>query len=343
MAQQSELDRLRSAWRALAGEIKGEGWRTIPIEQGGSRQLLAGRHFPGNMEAILIGFRTIHLPPDGQLPEGLGFHVEQVKHEIPGFSHKWIALSRQPVGSQDMFARMAEDIVGMLKRYGNVDDQTLFQLFLGRIKAWQDFMHQAKSDVLGLDEEVGLAGELRFLKLLLESGLPAAMVIEAWQGPLGGLHDFWLGSGVIEVKSTVATHGFPATVSSLEQLDSSLVSNLFLVGIRFMLDAGGITLPELVDQIACGLDDKPDAKGKFESLLLRAGFLRAFSSRYKRRFLHSDTKILLVDRGFPALTRDNVNPAIRKVRYELDLDLISIPSVELYQALEKLRVIMQWN
>ena len=338
MAQQSEFDRLRTAWRALAGEGRAEGWRTIPIEPNGPRRLLVGRHFPGNEEAILVGFNSVHLPPDGQLPRGQGFRVERVRHEISGNAHAWIALSRQPAGRLDIFARMAQDIVGMLDAYGHVVEQTLFQLFLGRIEAWQEFMHQAKAEVLGPEAEIGLIGELYFLKSLLERGLPAATAIDSWQGPLDGLHDFLLGFGAIEVKSTVATQGFPATVGSLEQLDASLVSPLFLAGVRFVLDAGGMTLPETVGGIVCRLGEKADARGRLESLVLRAGFLWAFSDRYRRRFSLADTRILLVDGTLPALTRNTVNSAIRKARYELDLDLVIAPDVGMGQALEELGV-----
>lgn len=340
MAQQSEFDRLQTAWRALAGDGVTEGWRTIPIEPLGAHRLLAGRHFPGNEEAILVGFNSVHLPPDGQLPQGQGFRVERVRHKISGDAHAWIALSRQPVGSLDMFARMAEDVVGMLEDYRHVEDQTLFQLFLGRIKAWQEFMHQARAEILGPEAETGLVGELCFLKSLLERGLPAATALDGWHGPLDGLHDFLFGLGAIEVKSTVATHSFPATVGSLEQLDASLVSPLFLAGVRLVSDASGTTLPAIIDDILRGLEDKPEARGRFESLVLRAGFLRAFSDRYRRRFALADTRILLVDGVFPALTRNNVNPAIRKARYELDLDLVSVPDVGMDRALEELGVLI---
>jgi hypothetical protein len=340
MAQQSEFDRLQTAWRALAGEGITEGWRTIPIEPTGAHRLLAGRHFPGNEEAILVGFNSVHLPPDGQLPQGQGFRVERVRHKISGDAHAWIALSRQSVGSLDMFARMAEDVVGMLEVYGHVDDQTLFQLFLGRIKAWQEFMHQARAEVLGPEAETGLAGELCFLKSLLETGLSAARALDGWQGPLDGLHDFLLGLGAIEVKSTVATHGFPATIGSLEQLDASLVSPLFLAGVRLVSNDGGMTLQEIIDDILHGLGDSPDAQGKFESLVLRAGFLRAFSDRYRRRFSLVDTRIVLIDEDFPALTQNNVNPAIRKARYEMDIDLVTAPHIGVGQALEELGVLI---
>ena len=336
MAQRNELDRLRSAWRALAGQSQAEGWCTIPIASSGARQLLAGRHFPGNEEAILVGFNSIHMPPDRQLPQGKGFQVAGMKYKIPGDDHAWISLSRQPIGSLDMFARMAEDIVSMLDAYKHVDDQTLFQLFLDRVKAWQEFMHQARAEVLGPEAEIGLVGELSFMRLLFEKGVPAASILDSWQGPLNGLHDFILGFGAIEVKSTVASNGFPATIGSLEQLDASLVGPLFLAGVRFVLDGSGMTLPKVVDDIVCRLGDHPETKAKFESLVLRAGFLRAFSDLYNRHFAHSDTRLLSVDDKFPALTRHNINPAIRKAWYELDLDLVSAHDVRVEMALEEL-------
>ncbi|AUG55278.1 PD-(D/E)XK motif protein [Thalassospira marina] len=339
MALQSEFDRLQTAWRALASDGVTEGWRTIPIELLGPQRLLAGRHFPGNEEAVLVGFNSVRLPLEGQLPQGQGFRVERIKHKISDVSHTWIALSRQPVGSLDMFARMAEDVVGMLEVYRHVEDQVLFQLFLGRIKAWQEFMHQARAEVLGPEAETGLAGELCFLKSLLETGLPATTVLDGWHGPLNGLHDFLFGLGAIEVKSTVATLGFPATIGSLEQLDASLVTPLFLAGVRLVLDPGGMTLPAIIDDILRELEDKPEARGKFESLVLRTGFLRAFSDRYRRRFALADIRILLIDGAFPALTRNNVNPVIRKVRYELDLDLVSASDVGMDCAFEQLGVL----
>ena len=99
----------------------------------------------------------------------------------------------KPAGGLDMFARMAEDILDMLAAYGNMDDQTLFQLFLGRIKAWQEFMYEGRAEVLGPEAEIGLAGELCFLRLLLERGVPDMAVLDGWQGPLNGLHDFLVG------------------------------------------------------------------------------------------------------------------------------------------------------
>jgi hypothetical protein len=339
MVLQNDLERLRSAWRALSGDDQTEGWRTIPIEHSGSCHLLAGRHFPGNEEAILIGFSSFHVPPSSHLPQGQGFSVEKVKHEIPGGFHEWVSLSRKSAGSLDMFLRMAEDIIGMLRTYYHAGDPILFHMFLGRIKAWQEFMQRGRTDVLSPEAEVGLFGELMVLKMLIERYLSAPAALESWHGPLDGLHDFLIGHGAVEVKSTVATNGFPVTVGSLEQLDGTLVTPLFLVGIRLSLASPGKTLPELVSALANLFDNFPDTKVSFESMVLKAGFLWAFSDHYKRRFVHIETKFLPVMEDFPALTRNNVNAAIRKVRYEMDMDLACIPEVGLEQVLKELGVI----
>ncbi|MBF0416400.1 MAG: PD-(D/E)XK motif protein [Magnetococcales bacterium] len=338
MAQQNDISSLQTAWRALAGENEQGGWQTISIEPHGSLHLLAGRHFPGNEEAILVGFNAIHVPPDSQLPQGHGFCVKRVKHETPSHANVWISLARQAGGSLDMFSRMAEDVIGMLRNCVHCDDQILLQLFIGRIEAWQEFMHQGRALVLGPEAEVGLVGELFFLKLLMERGLSATAIMDGWQGPLDGLHDFLIGSGAIEVKSTVTVQGFPATVGSLEQLDPSLVQPLFLAGIRLALNSSGKTLPEIVAILSSLLDGMPEAKAKFKTLMLKAGFFAAFSDRYKRLFSHVETRVLLVNGEFPVLTRGNVNTAIRKVCYEMDLDLIGNPGMVLDRVFETLEV-----
>ena len=78
-------DSLRSAWRALEDSSRGDGWRTIPIETVGPYRILAGRHFQGGEESLLVGFTPTGIAIDsGPLPRGRGFRVESVKEEMPG-------------------------------------------------------------------------------------------------------------------------------------------------------------------------------------------------------------------------------------------------------------------
>lgn len=340
MGRQTEHP-LQAAWRALALE-KGpaaEGWRTIPIGAAGPCRVLAGRRFRGGEEALLIGFGAAGIAVDeGRLPHGRGFRVESVKDEIPGDLRTWVALARQPAGNAGLFTRMADDVLGLLRFHAG-GDAVLFQLFTGRIRAWQAFMERGRDEVLGATAEVGLVGELLFLEQLLDAGVSGTVAVGSWRGPLDELHDFVLGVGAMEVKASVASGEFPAVVGSLDQLDDSCVQPLFLVGVKLALDASGRTLPAIVNDVGDRLRRDPAAYAGFEDLVLDAGFLVAVGDRYHRHFRHVGTTILPVGSEFPRLTRGNVPRAIRDARYEIDLDLVGVQETRLDKALTELHVI----
>ncbi len=339
MALQSKREELLTAWRALAGNLSVEGWSTIPVGHGGPCQILAGRRFPENEEALLVGFGSVRIPPIEQLPQGRGFLVSRAVLSGEGDNRIWIALSRQSAGRLDLFSMMTEDVVSTLDALRDTDDERLFHVFLARIRAWQDFMRHGGDGLLTPDAEVGLFGELELLHEIISVGLPATVSIEAWQGPLDGIQDFVLGTGAIEVKSTVSPTGFPATVGSLDQLDDSLLQPLFLAGIRLVMTPSGKTLPDQVSHLRNLMHTEPSALDTFRSRLLHAGFLDTASDHYTRRFLRVGQRILQVSGGFPRLIRANVPIEIKKARYEIDLDLISTVDVGIAQVLQQLRVI----
>jgi hypothetical protein len=227
---------------------------------------------------------------------------------------------------------MAGDVVGLLESCSSSSEERLFGLFLSRIRAWQDFMGLDHRGVLGPEAETGLYGELVVLREIVGTGIPAACAIEAWQGPLNGLHDFSWGSGAIEVKTTVSVNVFPARVGSLEQLDPSLKQPLYLVGVRLAVSSTGRTLPESVGMLRDRLAGDPPTLSVFENRLLHAGYLDARVDNYTRRFETVGIIVFEVTGSFPGLTRCKVDAAIRQAHYELDLDVLHVPVVPLAQA-----------
>ena len=339
MALPTESQDLLSAWRALAGDTENPGWRTIPVATDSACRLMAGRHFPDNAEALLVNFPSIRLPPPDRLPQGRGFGVARAELGVAeGGSGAWVALSRQPSGTLDLFSLMANDIISTVQA-SSAADEGLFQLFLARIRAWQDFMGRDGGLVLAAEAEVGLFGELAMLGDLLDAGVPARIVVESWRGPADGLHDFVFGIGAIEVKSTVTAGGFPATVGSLEQLDDSLVTPLYLGAFRLAIEPTGRTLPARVAEIRNRLRVAPASRSEFDNRLVRVGFFDAWAQSYGRRFVRVDSRLLVVGEDFPRLTSANVGRPIRKARYEIDLDLVSAPSMSLAEVLAELGVI----
>lgn len=339
MALQSEREELLAAWRALTGEFDDEGWRTIPVMFGGPCRIRAGRHFPGNEEALLVGFSSGHIPPADQLPQGRGFLVSRADIEDEGTNSWWIALRRQSAGSLDLFAMMVVDVVATLTRLADGNNSQAIQVFLARIRAWQEFMRRGSDGVLSAEAEVGLFGEIEFLQQLVAAGLPPTIAIDAWKGPFDELQDFRLGTGAFEVKSTLSSRGFPALIGSLEQLDDSLVHPLYLVGVRLALGTTGVTLPEKISDIRDSLDDDSPSLTSFNTRLIHAGYFNEFSEQYIRRFTCTESRLLRVCDNFPRLTRGSVAIAIRAARYEIDMDLVPGGDIGILDSLMQLGVV----
>jgi hypothetical protein len=339
MAPQNRKEELLAAWRALAGNAVQEGWRTIQIGHTCKCRVLAGRHFPGNEEALLVGFASVHVPPADQLPQGRGFLVSRGKLGADMAGCTWVTLRRQNAGSLELFSMMSDDVLTTIEGLGSAGDDRLFNAFIARIRAWQEFMKKSGDGVLGTEAETGLFGELDILQEMMSAGVPCLSAVEAWQGPLEGLHDFAYGTGAIEVKTTASSNGFPVTIGSLEQLDNSLVRPIYLAAVRLVQNVSGQTLPEKIGSLRDMVNDDPVALATLNSRLLHGGFIDALADRYTRRFSRVTQRVIEISGDFPRLTRENVAIQIRKVRYEVDLDLVQTVDTELAQALRELGVI----
>jgi hypothetical protein len=233
---------------------------------------------------------------------------------------------------------MASDILATLDALRGLGEEAILHAFLARVTAWQQFMREGVAGVLGPEAEIGLFGELTVLHLLLREGYPAGRVVASWNGPLDTAQDFFLGQGAIEVKSTLAPSGFPAKVTSLEQLDDSERRPLFVAAVRLSLDDYGLTLPGLAALVRDSVQMCPATLSDLDSRLLHAGLPLDLNDQYVRRFRHVRTTLFPVTENFPRLTRANVVSRICKARYEIDLDNTGVGEVPLSVALAQLEM-----
>ncbi len=334
MVRQS--DEFILAWSSLVGAAEGQGWRTIAVMATSRYRLEAGRRFPGNEEALLVGFASALLPTAEKLPEGQGFNVERVDPHGDGMT--WLALTRKPSGSIELFLSMVCDISGVLGAEPGADTSRLLRVFLGRVRAWQEFMRKG-AQVLRPEEEVGLVGELTMLAAIIEAGVPPALAIESWVGPLDGVQDFELGTGAIEVKATLTQAGFPARIGSLGQLDDSVRQPIFVAGVRLHQTASGQTLPELVSTLRVSIAGDEEARRLLAERVLVAGYFDAHADRYPRRFDLAGIRVIEVTPGFPRLTPGAVPTGVLKVMYDIDLDKAPGENVGPERALKKMGVL----
>jgi hypothetical protein len=343
MVQQNNLEELLTAWRALQGLDTIEGWRSIPISPKLSLRLRAGRRFPENEEALLFAFSSTCIPEDIQLPQGGGFRVSRVELEGEASNLVWIALSKLQAGSLDLFLTMVKDIFSVLGSLTGDDEKLLFRTLLTRIITWQDFMERGRLPILSAEAEIGLVGELGLLGDLIKTGVPVQDAVESWQGPLNGIWDFETRRGAVEVKSTLSSNGFPVIIGSLDQLDDSRLSPLFLIGIRLVINDSGSTLPEIVYNLREKMMTSPTTVATFTRRLLLVGFSDLYADQYVNRFLRINEKIFLIDETFPRLTRMDVPSEITDVSYTLDLDKLRITPLHPDDIIKQFEVLWKWN
>ena len=326
------------AWTSLSGDDAEPGWRSIALPPSGPLDVRAGRRFPDNAEAVLVGFPTAKIPVADKLPEGQGFSVERA--DLEGEGKLWIALSRKSAGSTDLFTAMSCDVIGALDDAvaAGADEARLARVCIGRVGAWQEFMRKG-TQALSPEAEIGLVGELVLLGAIIDAGVDAAQAIESWVGPFDGIQDFEIGTGALEAKATLSAKGFPAKIGSLEQLDDSVRQPLFVAGARFRQVESGQNLPEFVAAMRAAIQGDAEATRLLSERLLAAGYIDSHESRYPRRFALNDIRVVKVGEEFPRLTPGTVPAGIARAMYEIDLDKAPGDNVGVDAALKHLGAI----
>lgn len=328
------------AWSSLTSADADPGWQAIALPFAGLLQLRAGRRSPDNAEAVLVCFPSAKLAVADKLPEGQGFAVERADPD--GSGKLWLALTRKSAGSSELFASMVCDVVGALDDAvaAGSDEGKLLRVFIGRVGAWQEFMRKG-SQALSPEAEIGLFGELTLLQALIEAGVPPALAVEYWVGPLDGIQDFELGTGALEVKTTLSAAGFPARIGSLEQLDDSTRQPLFVAGVRLRQTDGAQNLPGFIDSMRETIKGDAEAHRLLSERLLAAGYIDSHSDRYPRKFEHAGTRVVEVTSDFPRMTLGTVPAGIMKAMYEIDLDKARGENFGVERALKNLGVIQE--
>ncbi len=319
MVPPTDPDGLRAAWDALSGPGAEPGWRTIVLDGPLRHRVLAGRRMPGNEEAVLVGFGSVRLPPDRSLPQGNGFQVANLGQVVSGSEESWLALARKAGGQGDLFTWMASDVLALLTDLAPCPEDAWLVRFLGRVRAWQDFMERGRSGILDPQDEEGLFGELAVAETLLVAGVSASRVLDAWQGCRGGLHDFVLDHGAIEAKTTTESAGFPARVKGLDQFDETRLPALFCAAIRLIVTAEGETLPGRVRRMSARFGENSGTSERFATALIAAGLPPAAEDLYQRRFAVSGVTFLPVSGTFPRLRRTDVPAGVVEAHYRVSL------------------------
>jgi hypothetical protein len=330
------IEEIELSWRSLTDSPDATGWRSIAVSSPPHVTLRAGRSFPGKEEAILVNFPSVTIAAAEKLPESQGFVVTRL--EATTVAAQWLALTRKSTGSFELFTAMVSDVVDSLHAAEPNDEKNLLRIFLGRIRAWQEFMRKGAM-ALSPEAELGLVGELAALDAIIKEGVSASSAIEGWLGPLDGVQDFHLGIGALEVKASISPTGFPAKIGSLEQLDDHARQPLFVVGAKFRQVDGGRNLPTFIADLHASLGNDHESQRLLGERLLAAGYFSQHADRYPRKFVLNEIRVVEVVDDFPRLIQGTIPPGIIGARYDIDLDRAPGERITINQALKRIGVI----
>ena len=126
------------------------------------------------------------------------------------------------------------------------------------------------TQLLTKEEQRGLIGELWFLDHIGIPILKSRAAIDSWHGPKASPKDFWFENGCLEIKTSLAD-ARKVEISSIQQLDTEGLSNLFLLHLRLDQHAGkgcdGKTPPQYVKRVRERLSHDSKALDLFKKRL----------------------------------------------------------------------------
>ncbi|GAD89177.1 hypothetical protein VHA01S_016_00340 [Vibrio halioticoli NBRC 102217] len=319
---------LKRAWQVHAKtniELDAVCYRSILIHSSGETKYYATMQFPEKLEAL-----SIQLPRFSKFKEidAKGFAVERVESDVG----ETISIVRKSSGNSDIFHKICLDLLELLNTFHEKITDTYI---LNRIHSWVQFMDKSRLS-MSKSAELGLYGEVAIVRTLLESGVPGKDILQAWVGPERGLHDFVFPKIEIEVKTT-AKESSSCKISSLDQLDNSSNSNLFLSLVKLVESPDGLILPDYVEDTKKLFGSNED-KLSFEAKLMLVGFHSNLNKEFETQYSISGAFNYLVDDEFPRLTPAKVPIAITHVSYDVNLEDTKQNS-ELYDQIRD----MIWN
>lgn len=261
-----------------------------------------------------------------ELPKDIKFFAKTLK--LVGISVKertkvaetQFVLTLKNEEDLDIFVKLCNDLQEVkvsdnLQKYA--DDLSF------RLEQWVKFLAIARSKLIPIKTQLGLIGELSFLKLLLNTGVDPKVVLEKWRGPEGSAHDFVLSKSWYEVKGHV-TEDKHVNISNEYQLDSDERIPLYLMVFDLGESDQGQNIVDMAKEIiTTWFQEDAEAKAVFERKLLELKFNIMENYENLGRYDVVGMQKYEVRDKFPRIIPSKLPDSIEYVKYKLNLEGIA--------------------
>lgn len=227
-----------------------------------------------------------------------------------------ILLLLQEPGLADVFSLFIDDLLQHLVL--TQDAEEAVSTLYSRFEHWQQLFARIASDVIGMERQRGLFGELTVLKKLLDRHGDAPAIWDSWRGPFSANHDFSMSGTALEVKTSIA--GLPVMhISNEVQLDLIGWQAVVLCLVHLNEVRGGtLTLTGLINELLERCSARPAINTTFRTKLLKVGVGPEHYTLFTEQgYVVRNIQCYQVTEDFPAIRRSALTNAIGKVTYEI--------------------------
>ena len=213
---------------------------------------------------------------------------------------------------EGIFYKFCDDIVESTRAI--FDPSMGMTLVCRRYNLWKKLFYKLKKDILSETEQMGLIGELLFLRDDMFKSYSQSKAIESWTGCDKTHKDFSVDADWFEIKSP-SVGSESVKISSIEQLDSDKPGMLVVFELEKMSGAyNGLTLNNVVHSILSMLE--PEEENILIEKLKVAGWEE--NEEYDKTCFRNVTKnYYVVNDDFPRLKKSDLSPAIIGVEYKI--------------------------
>lgn len=204
-----------------------------------------------------------------------------------------------------------------------ISEEKAQEAFYNTLHQWRAILRAKSMRSLSEEQKRGLLGELWFCTNVLTAKYEPAEIIYSWHGPHGAQQDFTTKAPTLFEIKTTHSNAKSVKISSAEQLDPANGENLYLVLIEIekvaLSSSSTTSLSELSNQLLNSVIQDPAAHSAAEAAFLALGFDHLSEEYADEFYTVSDPKYFKVVDDFPRILRQDIDPAIKSLKYEISI------------------------
>lgn len=209
-----------------------------------------------------------------------------------------------------LFKFICDDIVLTLENCN--DPQDTIKIIKKRLLKWKKLFIENIENEFGLEKQMGLFGELNFLKEIAKQ-IGFKNAVSAWVGSESDKQDFLFNNCVVEIKTYKTTKSPKITISSAEQLYSNK-KQFYLASYALSENSYGKTIDDIIKLIEANITDS--------NAFYRKLFLCGYKTNLKEKiykFKIDKISYYDVNDKFPKIITPNIDARISGVKYTIEL------------------------